>query len=147
MFRDSRFAQFTKHVRLRLTKLAPPGPLAMSTEPPEKPKLRAGRQPKKTGKQSHTISVRLTDAEYEKLTAEAVEYRTSMGEVLRAVWLGTPEEARARKPLTAEELEQRQQLIGMAGNLNQMTKQRPAGPGVQQAAAQLLAQLHHLLAD
>ncbi len=150
MFYESRFAQFIKRVRLRLTKLAPLGPFTMSTEPseeaPEKPKRRAGRQPKTTPKQSHTISVRLTDEEYKKLTAEAADYRTSKGEVLRAVWLGTPDEARARKPLTVEEMEQRRQLIGMAGNLNQMTKQLHAGPDVQAAAVQLLAQLHQLLA-
>ena len=119
----------------------------MSTEPPEKPKRRAGRQPKTTPKQSHVVSVRLTDAEYAALVIEAEEYRMKLGEVLRAVWLGTPDEARARKPLTAAELEQRRQFIGMAGNLNQMTKQLHAGPDVREAAGQLLARLHEVLAD
>jgi hypothetical protein len=119
----------------------------LSEEPSEKPKRRAGRQPKTTPKQSHTVSVRLTDAEYAALVVEAAEFHMKLGEVLRAVWLGTPDEARARKPLTAEEMEQRRQFIGMASNLNQMTKQLHAGPGVQAAAVQLLAQLHQLLAD
>ena len=147
MFSESRFAQFTEPVRLRLTKLALPGPLIMSTEPPEKPKRRAGRQPKETPKQSHTISVRLTDAEYEELLIEAAEYNLSMGEVLRAVWLGTPDESRARKPLTVAELTQRKQLLGMASNLNQMTKQLHAGPDVREGAGLLVAQLRHLLAN
>lgn len=119
----------------------------MSADLPEKPPRRAGRQPKLTGKQSHTVSVRLTDSEYQALAIEAQEFHKSLGEVLRAVWLGTPDEARARKPLTAEEMGQRRQLIGMAGNLNQLTKQLHAGADVREAAVQLLAQLNRLLAD
>ena len=119
----------------------------MPTDSPEKPALRRGRQPKKTPKQTHVISVRLTDAEHAALVTEAAEFRTSMGEVLRAVWLGTPDEFRARKPLTVAELTQRKQLHGMAGNLNQLTKQLHAGPAVREQAGQLLGQLRHLLAD
>lgn len=151
MFYESRFAQSIEPVRLRLTKLAPSGPLTMSTEPSEesseKPKRRAGRQPKRTGKQSHIVTVRLTDEEYAKLVTDAAEYRTSLGEVLRATWLDTPEEARARKPLTAEQMADRRQLIGMAGNLNQITKQLNAGLDVREDAVQLLARLHRVLAD
>ena len=121
--------------------------LTTSTDSAEKPKRRAGRQPKTTPKQSHTISVRLTDVEYEALATEAAEFRLSKGEVLRAVWLGTPDEFRARKPLTVAELTQRKQLLGMASNLNQMTKQLHAGPDVREAAGLLLAQLHQLLAN
>ena len=121
--------------------------LTTSSDSAEKPKHRAGRQPKTTPKQSHTISVRLTDVEYEALATEAAEFRLSKGEVLRAVWVGTPDEFRARKPLTVAELTQRKQLQGMAGNLNQMTKQLHAGPEVREAAGQLLAQLRHLLAN
>ena len=151
MFYESRFARFIEPVRLRLTKLAPPGLLTMSTEPSEKssenPKRRAGRQKQTTPRQTHVISVRLTDAEYEELATEAEEYNLSMGEVLRAVWRGTPDEARARKPLTIEQLAERRQIIGMASNLNQMTKQLHAGPDVREAAKQALAELNHLLAD
>ena len=121
--------------------------LTTSSDSAEKPKRRAGRQPKTTPKQSHTISVRLTDVEYEALATEAAEFRLSKGEVLRAVWLGTPDEFRARKPLTVAELTQRKQLLGMASNLNQMTKQLHAGPDVREAAGLLLAQLHQLLAN
>lgn len=151
MFSDSRFAQFTKRVRLRLTKLAPPGPLAMSTDPSEesseKPKRRAGRQKQTTPRQTHVISVRLTDAEYAELATESDEYKLSMGEVLRAVWRGTPDEARARKPLTPDEMALRRQLIGMASNLNQITKQLHASPDVREEARQALAKLNHLLTD
>ena len=121
--------------------------LTTSSDSAEKPKRRAGRQPKTTPKQSHTISVRLTDVEYEALATEAAEFRLSKGEVLRAVWVGTPDEFRARKPLTVAELTQRKQLLGMASNLNQMTKQLHAGPDVREAAGLLLAQLHQLLAN
>ena len=119
----------------------------MSPDSPEKTKRRAGRQPKTTPKQSHTISVRLTDVEYEALATEAAEFRLSKGEVLRAVWLGTPDEFRARKPRTAEETAERWQLQGMAGNLNQLTKQLHAGPEVREAAGVLLGQMRQLIAN
>ena len=147
MFPESRFAQFRKPVRLRLTKLAPLGSVAMSTEPPEKPKRRAGRQPKTTPKQSHSITVRLTDAEHRALATEAQDYRKSMGEVLRAVWAGTPDAARPPRPRTVEEMAQLRQLIGMASNLNQLTKQLHAGHNVSEGARHVLAQLHRLLND
>ena len=122
-------------------------PTDSPTDSPKKPALRRGRQPKTTPKQTHVISVRLTDAEHAALATEAKEFNKSMGEVLRAVWVGTPDEFRARKPLTVAELTQRKQLQGMAGNLNQLTKQLHAGPDVREAAGLLVAQLRQLLAN
>lgn len=122
----------------------------MSADPsenPEKPeRRRGGRQKKTTAKQSHVVSVRLTDAEYAELAREAAEVGKHYGEVLRAVWLGTPYEPLARTPRTQEEKEERRQLLGMAGNLNQLTKQLHAGPAVREAAAQLLARMQQILA-
>jgi hypothetical protein len=93
----------------------------------------------------HTVSVRLTDAEHRELATEAKDYRKSMGEVLRAVWMGIPDEARPARPRTVEEMAQLRQLIGMAGNLNQLTKQLHAGHQVSEAARQVLGQLYRLL--
>ena len=62
----------------------------------------------------HTVSVRLTDAEHRELATEAATYRKSMGEVLRAVWAGTPDAARPPRPRTVEEMGQLRQLIGMS---------------------------------
>jgi hypothetical protein len=70
-----------------------------------------------------------------------------MGEVLRAVWAGTPDAARPPRPRTVEEVGQLRQLIGMAGNLNQLTKQLHAGHHVSEAARQVLGQLYRLLDD
>jgi hypothetical protein len=95
----------------------------------------------------HTVSVRLTEAEHQELTSEAATYRKSMGEVLRAVWAGTPDEARPPRPRTVEEMAQVRQLIGMASNLNQLTKQLHAGHHVSEAARQVLGQLYWLLDD
>jgi hypothetical protein len=121
----------------------------MPADPPENPekpeRRRGGRKKKTTSRQEHVVSVRLTDAEYAELAREAAEVGKYHGELLRAVWLGTPYEPLARTPRTAEEKEERRQLIGMAGNLNQMTKQLHAGPEVREAAGQLLARLLHLL--
>ena len=74
--------------------------------PPDQPPRRRGRQPKTTPHQVHTVSVRLTEAEHRELTAEAQDYRKSMGEVLRAVWAGTPDAARPPRPRTVEEVAQ-----------------------------------------
>ncbi len=108
---------------------------------------RRGRQPKTTPRQVHTVSVRLTDAEHHELATQAKDYRKSMGEVLRAVWVGTPDAARPPRPRTVEEMAQLRQLIGMAGNLNQLTKQLHAGHHVSEGARQVLVRLYRLLDD
>lgn len=118
----------------------------MSADSPEQPeRRRGGRQKKTTPKQLHVVSVRLTDAEYAELAREAAEVGKPFGEMLRAVWLGTPHQSLERVPRTIEEKEERRQLIGMAGNLNQMAKQLHAGPEVRAAAAQLLGRIQHLI--
>lgn len=119
----------------------------MSDDQPPKPPRRRGRQPKTTPHQVHTVSVRLTEAEHRELATEAKEYRKSMGEVLRAVWAGTPDVACSPRPRTVEEIGQLRQLVGMAGNLNQLTKQLHAGHNVSEAARQVLGQLYRLLED
>ncbi len=124
-----------------LTQLAPSGVRPMQPPTPR----RRGRQPKTTPHQVHTVSVRLTEAEHRELATEATTYRKSMGEVLRAVWAGTPDEARPPRPRTVEEVAQLRQLIGMASNLNQLTKQLHAGHNVSEGARQVLGQLYRLL--
>ena len=122
----------------------------MSTDPtenPEKPeRRRGGRQKKITPMQSHVVSVRLTDAEYAELEREAAEVGKYHGELLRAVWLGTPYEPLARTPRTAEEKEERRQLLGMAGDLHQVNKQLQADPAMRKAAEQLLERMQRILA-
>jgi hypothetical protein len=95
----------------------------------------------------HTVSVRLTETEHQALTQEAATYRKSMGEILRAVWVGTPDVARPPHPRTVEEVAQLRQLVGMASNLNQLTKQLHAGHNVSEGARQVLGQLYRLLDD
>ena len=119
----------------------------MSNDQPSQLPRRRGRQPKTTPHQVHTVSVRLTDAEHQELASEATTYRKSMGEVLRAVWAGTPDAARPPRPRTVEEVAQLRQLVGLANNLNQLTKQLNAGAAVHQGARQVLVQLHRLLDD
>jgi len=109
------------------------------------PPRRRGRKPKTTPHQAHTVSVRLTEAEHRELATEAELYRKSMGEVLRAVWAGTPDAVRAPRPRTVEQVAQLRQLTGMANNLNQLTKQLQAGHNVSEAARQVLVQLYRLL--
>lgn len=117
----------------------------MTPDQPAPAPRRRGRQPKTTPHQVHTVSVRLTEAEHQELTTEAKTYRKSMGEVLRSVWAGTPDAARPPRPRTVEEVAQLRQLVGMSGNLNQLTKQLNAGHNVSEAARQVLVQLYRLL--
>lgn len=135
------FASLKTRSPAGLTLTCPFGVLVMQPPTPR----RRGRKPKTTPRQVHTVSVRLTEAEHRELASEAATYRKSMGEVLRAVWAGTPDAARPPRPRTVEEVAQLRQLVGMAGNLNQLTKQLHAGAAVQQQAQQVLGQLHELL--
>lgn len=121
------------------------GPMMSAVSPPTPPPRRRGRQPKTTPHQVHTVSVRLTEAEHRELASEAKAYRKSMGEVLRAVWAGTPNVARPPRPRTVEEVAQLRQLAGLANNLNQLTKQLHAGHQVSEAARHVLVQLYRLL--
>jgi hypothetical protein len=135
------FASLKTRSPSRLTLTCPFGVYPMQLPTPR----RRGRRPKTTPHQVHTVSVRLTEAEHRELASEAAIYRKSMGEVLRAVWAGTPDAARLPRPRTVEEMAQLRQLIGMAGNLNQLTKQLHAGHHVSEAARQVLGQLYRLL--
>ena len=119
----------------------------MLPDQPTPPARRRGRRPKTTPHQVHTVSVRLTEAEHRELASEAQLYRKSMGEVLRAVWAGTPDAVRAPRPRTVEEVAQLRQLTGMANNLNQLTKQVQAGHNVSEAARHVLVELYRLLDD
>lgn len=58
--------------------------LLLATSPVANNKSKGGRPPKAAcEKQSHTIAVRLTDAEYATITAEAARAGLSLGEVAR----------------------------------------------------------------
>ena len=107
---------------------------------------KSGRKPAPLPeKQRHVVSVRLTDAEHERLTKEAAQFNRSQGEVLRAVWL---KQNTASKPPTLHTPEQARvyaQLAGMAANLNQLTKQAHLAQDIRQGAATILNQMHRLL--
>lgn len=141
------FASLKTRSPAGLTLTCPCGGLPMHPDSLPPPARRRGRQPKKTPHQVHTVSVRLTEAEHRELATEAATYRKSKGEVLRAVWAGTPDAARPPRPRTVEEMAQLRQLIGMAGNLNQLTKQLHAGHNVSEGARQVLVRLYRLLDD
>ena len=118
----------------------------MSADSPEEPeRRRGGRQKKTTPKQSHVVSVRLTDAEYAELAREAAEVGKHYGEVLRAVWCGTPHQSLTRTPRTVEEREERRQLIGMAGNLNQLAKLAHLKAEVRESLERVLARFQQIL--
>ena len=119
---------------------------------PEQPDSTAHR-PRKGGrrpgpvaeKQRHVVSVRLTDAERERLTQEAERYQVSQGEVLRSVWLKQDTAAKLQAPPTPEQARQLAQLAGMAANLNQLTKLAHLGQDQRTGATTVLGQMHHLL--
>jgi hypothetical protein len=91
------------------------------------------------------VSVRLTDAEHERLNREAGRYQLSQGEVLRSVWLKQDTATKLPAPPTPEEAKQLAQLAGMAANLNQLTKLAHLQQDQRAGATTVLGQLHHLL--
>jgi hypothetical protein len=96
-------------------------------------------------KQRHVVSVRLTDAERERLTQEAERYQLSQGEVLRSVWLKQDTAAKLQAPPTPDQARQLAQLAGMAANLNQITKLAHLKQEQHIGATTVLGQMHHLL--
>jgi hypothetical protein len=91
------------------------------------------------------VSVRLTDAEHERLNREAERYRLSQGEVLRSVWLKQDTATKLPTPPSPEQARQLAQLAGMAANLNQLTKLAHLGQDQRTGATTVLGQMHRLL--
>lgn len=113
--------------------------------PSERPR-KSGRKARPLAeKQRHVVSVRLTDAEHERLSREAARHQLSQGEVLRSVWRKQHTAAKLPTPPTPEEARQLAQLAGMAANLNQLTKQGHQGQDIRAGAGVVLRQLHDLL--
>ena len=134
----------------RLTTLAPLGTSRMEAPTPtDATPQRSRKGGRKTGplaeKQRHVVSVRLTDAEHERLNREAERHRLSQGEVLRSVWLKQDTAAKLPAPPTPDEARQLAQLAGMAANLNQLTKLAHLGQDQRTGAATVLGQMHQLL--
>ncbi|SMC00602.1 hypothetical protein SAMN00120144_4345 [Hymenobacter roseosalivarius DSM 11622] len=112
---------------------------------PHRPR-KGGRKPGPLAeKQRHVVSVRLTDAEHERLTQEADQYQLSQGEVLRSVWLKQDTATKLAAPPSPEQARQLAQLAGMAANLNQLTKLAHLGQDQRTGATTVLGQMHHLL--
>jgi hypothetical protein len=112
---------------------------------PHRPRKSGRKASPLSEKQRHVVSVRLTDAEHERLSREAERYRLSQGEVLRSVWSKQDTAAKLPAPLTPEEAKQLAQLAGMAANLNQLTKLAHLQQDQRTGAATVLGQMHHLL--
>ena len=120
-----------------------PTPAADSASPTRRT---GGRKPGPVAaKQRHVVSVRLTDAEHERLSREAERHRLSQAEVLRSVWLKQDTAAKLPTPRTPEQARELAQLAGMATNLNQLTKQGHLGQPVGQGVLVVLRQMHALL--
>ena len=120
-----------------------PQPAADTPKPDHR---KGGRKPTPVAtKQRHVVSVRLTDAEHERLCEEARRHRLSHGEVLRSVWLKQDTVSKLPTPRTPEEARELAQLAGMATNLNQLTKQGHLGQPVGQGVMVVLRQMHALL--
>jgi methionyl-tRNA synthetase len=112
---------------------------------PHRPR-KGGRKPGPLAeKQRHVVSVRLTDAEHERLTREAERYQLSQGEVLRSVWRRQNTATKLVAPPTPEQAKQLAQLAGMAANLNQLTKLAHLQQDQRAGATTVLGQMHHLL--
>lgn len=117
------------------------------TEPqPDSHPRKGGRKPGPiANKQRHVVSVRLKDAEYLRLTAEATKHNRRLGEVLRAVWLNQHSVTKLPVPLTPERAKQIVQLAGMAEDLNKLTRQGGYGENINRGLLVVLQQMHVLL--
>jgi len=119
--------------------------LATPDSPPHRPR-KGGRKPSpQAEKQRHVVSVRLTDAEHERLMLEAERHQVSQGEVLRSVWRKQHTATKLPIPPTPEQARERAQLAGMAANLNQLTKQGHQGQDIREGAIILLRKMNTLL--
>ena len=118
-------------------------------KPADAPSQRSRKGGRKPGpqaeKQRHVVSVRLTDAEHERLNREAERHRLSQGEVLRSVWLKQDTATKLPTPRTPEQARELAQLAGMAANLNQLTKLAHLGQDQRTGATTVLGQMHQLL--
>jgi hypothetical protein len=112
---------------------------------PHRPRKGGRKASPLTEKQRHVVSVRLTDAEHERLNREAERHQLSQGEVLRSVWLKQDTATKLPTPPTPEQARQLAQLAGMAANLNQLTKLAHLQQDQRSGATTVLGQLHHLL--
>jgi len=119
--------------------------LAAPDSTPHRPRKGGRKAGPLAEKQRHVVSVRLTDAEHERLTREAERYQLSQGEVLRSVWRKQNTATKLQAPPTPEEARQLAQLAGMAANLNQLTKLAHLGQDQRTGATTVLGQMHHLL--
>ena len=75
-------------------------------------------RPKKAVKREKQFSVRMTLAESKRIEKSATQYGLSVSAYLRQKGLGD----RMIPPLRAEEKEAYRQLVGIANNLNQLTR-------------------------
>ena len=119
--------------------------LAAPDSTPHRPRKGGRKAGPLAEKQRHVVSVRLTDAEHERLTREAERYHLSQGEVLRSVWLKQDTATKLVAPPTPEQAKQLAQLAGMAANLNQLTKLAHLQQDQRTGATTILGQMHHLL--
>lgn len=111
-----------------------------------KPPRKGGRKPiAAADKQRHVVSVRLTDAEYLRLTEEAAKFKCSQGKVLRAVWLSQRSAAKLTVPPTPARAREVAQLAGMADDLGKLTKQGGHGEVIGEGLLVVLKQMHGLL--
>jgi hypothetical protein len=113
--------------------------------PPKRPR-KGGRKPGPIAdKQRHTVSVRLTDAEYWRLTMDATKYNRKLGEVLRAVWLNQHSVTKLPVPPTPERAKQIAQLADMADDLSKLTRQGGHGENISKGLLVVLKKMHALL--
>lgn len=114
---------------------------------PDKSHRKGGRKAGPVAnKQRHVISVRLTDAEYLRLTGEAEKYKRKLGEVLRAVWLNQRSVTKLSVPPTVEHVKQRVQLAEMATQVHGLVQQEGHSDATSKALFVVLSQLNLMLA-
>jgi|GEM_PF-6985406 len=131
------------------------------------PKKQAGRKRKrrlksekrpKEAKRTKTVGVRLSEAEYAELAAQADGKQSKMGTVLRATWLGKvlstqplPEvlkpAAGPARVMSVNELAAYHELVAMGGELKKLGGASKLDASLQVVARALFGQLRSFLAE
>lgn len=144
--------------RLTLFALTRPGrghyPMTKNSQPSNQDGRKRPRRRKpvrnKLDNRTHLTGVRLSSAEHVQLVAEAVTAGKTKAEVLRAGWLNRAAQARPLvQPMRVMNEQDRQlyrEWVGVANNLNHLTRIAHLGVEVQAKIQEVLAQLEPALA-
>lgn len=126
-------------------------PMAKNSQEGRKWTRRKKPKRDKSANRTYTVGVRLSEAEYAELVAEATTCSKSKAELLRACWLGTAvvtnSVGQPARVMSEWDSLLYKGWVGVANNLHKLTGPSQLSGATQLKIAELLAQLEPALAD